>query len=160
MESSLLHGCQDGGQAHVALFKVADSQHDLFESLVHAHCLQLLGEAFQFVTVGGIVLDHVAHQSHQFSLGILCAAAAVAVVVAVVMAAVTAVVMVMMMVMIVVVIVMMMMSVFVHNNFLFLSRSKAPDIQLGVFLIAHIILNLPQFVKPFRLQFHMIYAIF
>ena len=92
MESSLLYiqACQNGGQAHIALFEIGNSGHDLLVSSVASGLFQLHSQIGQFSCMGGIVADHVLHQRQQlFHGGVLTAAgtavAAAAAVVAVVM---------------------------------------------------------------------------
>ena len=70
---------QDNAQAHIALFKVGNSGHDLLISGVAADLLQLGGQIGQFLGMGSIVTHHVLHQGHQlFHGGVLALALAAA----------------------------------------------------------------------------------
>ena len=76
--SSLLQAVQNDGQAHVALLEVGHSGHDLLVSGVAADLLQLAGQIGQFTGVGGVVADHVLHQSQQLVHGGVLAVGAAA----------------------------------------------------------------------------------
>ena len=71
MESSLLYiqACQNGGQAHIALFEIGNSGHDLLIGGVAAGLLQLNGQVGQLLGMGGVVAHHVLHQSNQLLHG-------------------------------------------------------------------------------------------
>ena len=97
---------QDGGQTQVALLKIGNSSHDLLVSHVAACLVQLHSQLSQLVGVGGVVANHVLHQSQQLVHGGVLAVGAAAVAVAAAL-----VVMVVMMLMAVVMIVVMMMLV-------------------------------------------------
>ena len=80
--SSLLQAVQNDGQAHVALLEVGHSGHDLLVSGMAACLLQLAGQIGQFTGVGGVVANHVLHQSQQLVHGGVLAVGAAAVAVA------------------------------------------------------------------------------
>ena len=79
MFSLSLQTAEHHAQAHIALFKIRNRCHHLLVSGVGADLLQLCGQVSQFLGMGGIVTDHVLHQSHQFFHGsVLAGSAAVA----------------------------------------------------------------------------------
>ena len=80
--SSLLQAVQHDGQAHVALLEVGHGGHDLLVSGVAACLLQLACQISKLTGVGGVVADHVLHQSQQLVHGSVLAVGAAAVAVA------------------------------------------------------------------------------
>ena len=98
---------QHNAQTHIALFKVRNSSHDLLVSGGAAGFLQLNSQIGQFFGVGGIVADHILHESYQLihggvlALGCTAAATAAAIVTVVVMVMIVSVVVAMQMVMLV-----------------------------------------------------------
>ena len=69
-----VQAAQDNAQAHVALFKVGNSGHDLLISRGAAGFLQLDCQIGQLLGMGGIVGDHILHESHQLIHGGVLAA--------------------------------------------------------------------------------------
>ena len=103
---------QNHAQAHIALFKVGHSSHNLLISSGAASLLQLLSQGSQLSGVAGIVANHILHQRNQFFHGgvlVVRAAAgttAAAIMVMMMVIVVVAVVMIMAVVMVVMVMVM------------------------------------------------------
>ena len=110
---------QNHAQAHIALFKVGYSSHNLLVSSGTASLLQLLSQSSQLSGVTGIVANHILHQRNQFFHGgvlVVRAAAgttAAAIMVMMMVIVVVAVVMIMAVVMVVMVMVMIMAVVMV-----------------------------------------------
>ena len=65
-------------QAHIALFEIGHSRHDLLIGHAVAGLLQLDSQIRQFLGMGGIVTGHILHQRHQFFHGGMLAATSAA----------------------------------------------------------------------------------